>query len=262
MHAASSMPAPPSAAARRLRICVLGNSVGLKMRPRRTRRSHLTYSELLMRRHEVHNACRAGALASEQFGLIDDDIVARFPDVVILNFGIVELFHRSTMRSLNNLPILNYYNNQLLGRPYRDAAPLSARVARAVNALMRRGAALVGLEWRWLDTGRYLRVLEAMCVLIVEETAAAVVLIEVPPIPEGSAKFSRTTNARIAEVNQATRAWAAASRGRIVSQRLDEGIADAQWQRLMPDAIHFSAVGHRLVHALLKRTLDSFPASA
>jgi hypothetical protein len=240
---------------------VLGNSVGLKMRPQRTRRSHRTYSELLMRRHEVHNACRAGALVSEQFGLIDDDVIARFPDVVILNFGIVELFHRSTLRSINNAPILNYYNNRLLGRPYRAAVPLAARVARAVNGLTRRVAALFGVEWRWLDTGRYLRVLEAMCGLIVGETAATVVLIEVPPIPENSTRFSATTNARIAEVNRATRAWATASSGRIVSQRLDQGVADAHWQRLMPDAIHFSAVGHRRVHALLTRTIESISAS-
>lgn len=237
---------------RRLRVCVFGNSVGLKMRPRRRHRGERTYTELLMRSHQVRNACRAGALISEQFACLDDDVIAWYPDVTILNFGMVELFHRTTLRHLNNLPIVNYYNNRLMGRPYRFASAWRAWALRAANGVTRRAARLAGAEWRWLPTEHYLEVLKAMCDTILAETASKVIVIEMAPTPTDSSKYSATTHAEMSRVNETVRGWAAAGAGRLVSLRLDEGVTQAQWHRLMPDGVHFSAVGHRCMHALLR----------
>ncbi len=243
---------------RPFRICILGNSVGLRMRPRRKYKSERNYCELLMRDHIVFNRCRAGTMITEQFRYMDDDLIAHFPDITILNFGIVELFHRRTFRYINNQPIRNYYNNGILGRNYTFGSSAAGLLARAINALTNRVATMLGISWQWLDTNRYLRVLRDICDCAIAETSTVIVILEVPRLSPASSKYSPTTDHRIRSVNSAIHAWAQESEGRIIVLPVNTLIPeDSALERLIPDGIHFSALGHRIVYRALQRTIST-----
>jgi hypothetical protein len=209
-----------------------------------------------MRENEVFNFCRAGTLITEQFRYIDDELVALFPDVTILNFGIVELFHRRTFRPINNHPIRNYYNNLILGRNYSRRPRFGDLVARAVNALTNRIGSIFGISWQWLDTRSYLQVLRAICDLAIAETSSVVFILELPRFPPTSSKYSVETDRRISQINNDVHIWAQNSSGRIIILPLNTLIPeDRTLERLIPDGIHFSAVGHRIIYSELRKRI-------
>ena len=92
-----------------MRITILGNSVALRMRPPRSDPGDGTYAEWLSRQgHDVRTVASAGTLLSEAFATLDSDVVATFPDCVIINYGVVEVCYRRTARWINNRTLINY----------------------------------------------------------------------------------------------------------------------------------------------------------
>jgi lysophospholipase L1-like esterase len=240
----------------RMRICILGNSVGLRIRPPRRARTDRTYSEWLMLDHEVFNCCRAGTVIGEQFRSLEEDLLSRFPDVAIINFGIVEIFDRQTIRRINNFPIRNYYNNSVYQRDFRPRAGILDFTARGMNYMTRLIASRFGVAWQWVRIEDYLAALRYLCDIAVKETHATVIIFALPIFPAGSEKYSVTTNEHSRRVNACIRAWADESGGRIRILPTDSLTPDSlRHQRIMPDGIHFSGLGHRIIYKSLYRLI-------
>jgi len=107
-----------------MKICVLGNSVGLRIRPPRSDRSEMTYAEALESKgYLVRNLSRAGVMLNEAFAFLEEELITFFPDAVILHFGVVEVCYRQTFRWPNNQAIENYYMNRIINRPNRFNTP-------------------------------------------------------------------------------------------------------------------------------------------
>lgn len=245
-----------------MRIVVHGNSVALRVRPPRERAADGTYSEVLRAvGYEVTTVARAGAMLAESFATLEDDVVVRAPEVVVLQHGVVEICPRRTIRALNNRTIENYYLNGVLGAPYRSGGGLDAVVhlgARIANGLVRRAATLLGLRWAWMPLPRFLAVMERTIAVLRKETGARVIVLGINP-----------TSARVEGQLPGTGAATAAANAGLAAlcARLGDAVrfvdpaqvlgADAS--ALVPDGIHFSADGHRRIAAHLAGLLDDAP---
>jgi GDSL-like Lipase/Acylhydrolase family len=229
-----------------MKILVVGNSVGFKIRPPRFRPEDGTYAELLERAgHSVVNVSMAGAFLSEQFSLLDDDVLTEHPDVVILHHGVIEVFFRRTIRSWNNAGITNQYRNRVLRQGYSTGAPRLA--VRAINALTRRLAAAFGWRWQWQSPDVFLRVVEATAALILKETGARLVIVGITP-PSASAEAELPgLGGEFARVNERLRDCAAALGDRAGFLDVEALLSAESHAEMVPDGIHFSAAGHRRV---------------
>lgn len=238
-----------------MKVCVVGNSVGFKVRPPRQAVDDLTYSELLQRDgHEVRNVSKAGVMLAEQFGLLDDDVITYFPDVVILHHGIIEVFHRQTVRRWNNAAILNQYRNQVAFAPYRGSSPWSRSVNlgwRAVNGVTRRIAGLTGRSWQWQSTQAFLQVMRATSDLLLKETPARLFVVGItPPAPKAELDLPGLTQS-IAHANDGLRQLCLDLGARAEYVDVPALLRGHAHEELVPDGIHFSALGHRLLAQVL-----------
>jgi len=241
-----------------VKICVFGNSVAFRMRPPRSGPEQRTYPEWLRcDGHEVRVVARAGVLLNEAFATLDDQVITEFPDVVIVNFGIVEVCYRQTVRWINNRTITNYYLNQVFDQEFTyDTAGQRARLFlwRAVNALTRRLSAVVGLRWQWLSTDRFLQVLDETVGRILKETEARVIVLGINPCSERVERVLEGSLEEIAAANERVRAMVATHGTRASFVSPAECIA-SRVDELVPDGIHFSADGHRVIANALRSAL-------
>lgn len=238
-----------------MRICVVGNSVGYKMRPPRASPDDLTYAEILAKAgHQVHNASMAGALLSEQFSLLDDDVLTAFPDVVILHHGVIEVFYRRTFRQSNNAAIRNQYRNRVLRQGYTPSRPSVA--LRAFNAATRGIASAIGWRWQWQAPAVFLGVLQHTCALILKETSAFIVIVGITPSSQKVEADLPGQGSEIARVNSALRDYAVGLGSRAAFLDVAALVPPSAHEELVPDGIHFSAEGHRRVGAALLRTIE------
>jgi lysophospholipase L1-like esterase len=242
------------------RVCILGNSVGLRIRPPRESPAELTYAEILEQKgYAVRNLSRAGVMISEAFALLDDEVISHFPDVVIVQFGVVEVCSRQTFRALNNLAISNYYLNGVFRRNFEFPTLFgSARkyVFRAANALTRRFASFFDFSWQWLTPRKFLLVLEAIIERITKETAARVIVLGVNPCSDRIERLLGSSQAKIHQLNQEMKAFCE-QRSRVQFLNPETIFNAAELDALVPDGVHLSARGHRLLAEELCRTLDS-----
>lgn len=237
-----------------MKILVVGNSVGFKIRPPRSSPEDGTYAELLARAgHTVVNVSMAGALLSEQFGLLDDDVLTEHPDVVILHHGVIEVYFRRTIRAWNNAGIRNQYRNRVLRQGYTSAAPNLG--IRAVNAVTRRLATAFGWRWQWQSTDVFLRVVEAVAELVLKETGARIVIVGItPPSARAEAEMPGLCS-EFARVNARLRECTVALGSRAGFLDVAALLADESHDEMVPDGIHFSAAGHRRVADALLRLI-------
>jgi hypothetical protein len=244
-----------------MRVCIVGNSVGFKMRPPRSGPGELTYGEILRQGgHEVTNASMAGVFLTEQFALLDDQVLTAFPDVVILHHGVIEVFYRRTFRRWNNSAIVNQYRNQVMRQEFVPRTP--AFVARnfffrAVNAATRGVATAVGWRWQWQSADRFLGGVTHACELVLKETGAFIVIVGISPPSDKAETDLPGLRAEIGRRNEALRKCAERLGPRVEFLDVAALLAQGSYADLVPDGIHFSAEGHRRVAAALSRILEA-----
>lgn len=242
-----------------MKICILGNSVGFRIRPVRSNPRDMTYSEILeLHGHQVRNVCRSAVMLNEAFAYLEEDVITFFPDIVILHYGIVEVAYRKTFRWANNQTIVNYYTNRCFARPYSYRTTCS-RVRhvlfRAVNSTTRKLATLLGVQWQWLSTNRFLLVLQSVLELITKETRSIVIVIGVTPCTDRIENMLKGTRKNIVEVNAGIKTVCEHYSGRV--QYLDPRtfIQESNIDEFIPDGIHFSAAGHKALAEELLRII-------
>lgn len=243
---------------RPLRISIIGNSVGIRMRPPREKPSDKTYSERLANAgHQVDNRCKAGVLLSETFAFIDDELVAGFPDVVIINAGIIEIFPRRTWRRLNNYLVRNYYNNLVLGRRYQsDAISIRFQLARIANGLLRRMSKFLRLSWRWESETGFLSALRSICKVLTIETHAHIIVLGVGPVSERFLSEYPSLNAEIDALNKRMEGLIGVFGDRAQMISVKEVIDMENPESSIPDSIHFSSKGHREIFSEIERRIS------
>ncbi len=233
------------------KVCILGSSVGFKMRPARTCAEELTYGEILEQRGcNVKNVSRAAAMLSEQFGLLDDDVITFFPSHVIVHCGVVEICPRRVWRRPNNATVLNYYGNAFFDEPYVFSNWKSkSRVfgLRVFNGLTRRLMKLLHKDWPWMDSDRFLTVVDAVISRVLKETGAQVVVCGITPCNERVEKSLPGAGAAINSANLMLAKLSENKGSRIKYLDVERLFKNRDINMLAPDGIHFSAAGHALM---------------
>jgi len=242
-----------------MKICVFGNSVAFKMRPPRANHGELTYGELMERDgHQVANVSRAGVTLGEMFATLDDDVVTRFPDVVILQFGVVEVCKRNTWRYLNNLGIQNYYLNRVFDSAYLSDTLTNRSVrlcVRIANAVWRRSADMLGLRWQWMSSRDFLEVLNATLAVLIKETSAKVIVAGLNPCSARVERLLTGSVAALQQMDEALKAAAKARGPRVLFADVRAALKDHNLDECVPDGVHFSHRGHRVFYELVSRML-------
>jgi lysophospholipase L1-like esterase len=220
----------------------------------------MTYSELLESRgYAVKNISKAGAMLNEVFAFIEEDVISYYPDLVIVNFGIVEVSYRRTLRWFNNQAIENYYLNRVFARPYVFKTPLAVIynfLLRSLNYATRSVASLLGFRWQWLSTKRFLAVLEAMIRVILKETNSHVIVIGINPCSDRVESILRGSSEKIKEANTRIKLLCEdlGQRTRFLSP--DSFINEDNINALVPDGIHYSAQGHQALFQRIVQQID------
>jgi hypothetical protein len=245
-----------------MKICILGNSVGFRIRPPRISLGELTYSEILEHNgHNVRNVSKSAIMINEAFAFLEEDLITFFPDVVILHFGIVEASARRTFRWANNQTIINYYTNRVFSRPFNFSTVCnSARhvLFRAFNSCTRRIAALLGFQWQWLSTKRFLIVLRSMLEIIIKETNANIIVVGVTPCSDRVENILKGSRNNINEINEGMGALCKQFDARV--NYLDPGclLQEQSIDELVSDGIHFTAEGHQQLAKKLMQIIKNY----
>lgn len=221
-------------------IVIMGNSVSLVMRPPRAGADERTYAEILAGElpAQVINWSQRAATVGDGLRAVEREVVPRYPEAVILQYGIVECTYRDVPRWLYQYTKLRLQGDEgaLERLPVRLAArllvPLSRAWARA------RGT------WRWMEPPVFAEDLRKLTALIRKETAASIFLLSIPQPSARVEGLSPGTQRSAGEYNAALRDLAASEKITLLDAA---AIAAPDPERLLPDGIHFSAAGHRLV---------------
>ena len=246
-----------------MKICIMGNSVGFKLRPPRQSASEMTYSEILETQgHHVRNISKAGVMLNEAFALLDDELITFFPDLVIIHFGTVEVCYRQSLRWLNNRCIRNYYLNHVYARHYTFDGPvqrLLGFINAGLNFATREAAEFVGLKWQWLSEQKFSTVLRATLQSILKETRARIIVIGITPCSPRVERILKGSGERIQAANLAMQELVAQFPKRTCYLDPCVFLNEENLPTLAPDGIHFSAAGHRLMADAITKVLKTSP---
>lgn len=239
-----------------MKVIISGNSVSLKIRPPRKGASEKTFVELLSKHYDVLNKSRAGVMINEQFSMIDDDIISQYPDIVILNFGIVELFERSTVRYTNNKCIKNHYNNYVLGRPYVYSTKFTTFFYKVFNRLTRVVSKVFKWTWVWCRYDRLLAALKDYVAIVLKECDSIVIIIEVPLLSTNSKRYNIKTNDNINRFNNDVFKLSCELNERVKVLKIPN-VVNKNPEIYIPDGIHFSGEGHEIIFNELKSMIKN-----
>lgn len=242
-------------------ICILGNSIAIKMRPKRAGSRERTFAEWLRsEQFDVYNCARSGTTIRETFLSLEEDVITRYPDFVVVSFGIVEAYPRATFRTPNNLAIFNYYNNRTFNRQYFPDGCLRRTISfvlRAFNFCTRRVAGFFSFHWYWESKDTFAEALEELCRITISETSADVILLPVLPIHREHSKWNIGAEKRISELNTVVRQTASSFEGRVAYCDLYDPDDPDALRQLTADGIHFTAMGHQHVSSALLEIIRS-----
>jgi hypothetical protein len=247
-------------------MCVIGNSVGLKMRPPRSTPDEMTYVEHLRSAGwDVRNFSRAGVEIRDAFATFDDDVLALFPEAVVFNFGIVEVSRRRFPKAVwYGARSYDVFLNRVAGRPHPGSV-LRRRfqrypwyiMAQIFNAI----GTITGFSWAWTSPSQLAEIHRDMLRLLFKETAARAVVLGINTCSERVEKALPGTRASIGVANNLLRE-VSASFDRCKFLDPVELMQDLDSDQFIPDGVHFSAEAHRRVGQQINKMLSNCPSPA
>lgn len=249
--------------ARPLRVVVVGPSVGYFIRPTRTQLAEGNYAELLEASlnasgipARVINSAGWFLLVHEAFSQIEDLVLRHSPDVVVTNFGMGEcqpkviptalLRWLYTWRPASNAVAMAFRRLFLkrINRLYVDLSP------RIIAALPRTPYRVRPSRFEY-ELSRFVRVIR-------KERKALVLLVNASPAGPKLEQTLPGTDQRAQEFNAITDAVAESQGDDVEVIDARSIVLEAGCDVAIPDGIHFSQAGHRLIAAALHRHIEAW----
>lgn len=208
-----------------MRVCLLSNSQGTSAGVESGQSYPMLLRTLLGRSHEIHWLVMSGWTIADMRVHLRDNVIALSPNIVVLNFGIVEAAQR----------ILSTTAKRVLG-----ALPLGHMVTRSLHS--RRATVLklrrhAGLSSRLMAPAAFA---EHVAWIANELEAAGIcsLFLAIPEIPDGGASLDHPfVNDDIRLFNALLPAGKSLSLPREISNE----------SLMQPGTVHFSLSGHRMV---------------
>ncbi|MDQ1403526.1 MAG: hypothetical protein QOG03_1842 [Actinomycetota bacterium] len=244
---------------------MVGPSVGYFVRPPRTQLSEGNYAEVLEdllngggTPATVTNSAGWFLLVHEAYQQIEDLVLRHSPDVVITNFGMGEcqpkLIPTTTLRWLYTWRPKSHLPSRALRRL------LLKRVNKAYTAWSPK--LISALPWTpyRLSPKRFEHELERLVGVVRKERKALVLMVNASPAGPKLEAILPGTDGRAQEFNAITDRVAdrAGDDVEVIDARTI--VQEAGPERAVPDGIHFSAAGHRLIAEALHRRIESWVA--
>ena len=215
------------------KIVSFGNSVGIRVRPNKGKCK--SYSDLLNDNEELsfENFCYSGNMIGS-ISRNPDFILQKHADVVILQFGVVELSSRSTSKNLYDY--LNYKAKSTRLGQFIQTVGLS------LESKLRRALVYLRFKSSWYHSDRFLSELETTIKSLDSNSLSKIICIGISTPSERIEKNLPGTIRRIKNVQFKMRA--------ICSKYQSCNYLDVEHfeTNYLPDGIHFSAEGHRKVY--------------
>lgn len=229
------------------KICIVGNSVALRTRPVQPHPENINYGSLLVgfstlegRNVTVENRS-AGAYTVRNVYRNIDNIVNSFPDVYIINLGVVDACNRE-------VPLWFY---RLATRKSESLQALLFRfLYRKIIAKVRPLLVILRGRRSWVSVRGFERYLRKIAQTLIKETNARLLFISINPADsrvEASLPGSREKQLRYNQIIQS------------VSEEFGQlycDTTDMEASIHFPDGVHYSLEGHRLLTDKLKSVLQ------
>lgn len=233
------------------KIVILGNSVSIKVRPPARTEGGMTYAEhLIAEGHTVVNRSRAASMINEAFRWFDEDVIAEHPDVVILQFGVVEACGRRHPRWLSNSVTRNKFFNRVVGSNYEFSTglPRLRRLGlRLLNKVLNQVLSKAQVSWRWLSDDKFIECLKAMIEVSLKDTPARVLVMGISPCGERIQRYLPGSVENISKLNARMKEAIPGFPERVCFVDVSNIVEGSPISDMIPDGVHFSASAHRRV---------------
>lgn len=238
-----------------MKISILGNSASLIMRPPRQKNDEKTYVEILEKemKYNVCHAGKRGAIISDAYNYLEDEVIRFYPDVVIIHFGIVEAVPRLRNRFIYMHSNRNEYKNSIFLSKYKlniyeqffDYGLVA--VSKVFEAIRK----IIGKYIYWLSPEDYSYVLEEYILEIKKELGAKIILIGLGKAGEVIEKKCPGTDANILKYNEVMKKQSK----KFPNVYFLDLYNDDKFIGCIPDGSHFNNKGHRMIANKIKLLL-------
>lgn len=218
-----------------MKITIIGNSVALRVRPPEDHPDNKNYTQLLTEKTGVNDIVEnkaIGATTIRNWLQMNDQIINSFPDLYIINIGVVDAttrevplwFYRLATKKIDN------FITRLIKNIYRG---LISRMRPFFSML--RGSR------SWVSIKKFKKSYDELLETLIKETNARIITLPINPADErvekqlpGSRKNHIKYNKVIEEITKKHNQYF-----------LD--LTDLNSEEHYPDGVHFNATGHEIV---------------
>lgn len=221
------------------KIVIDGNSVAVRVSP--TIRGNQSYSNLLHQEYlDVDIRAHSGKTLS-YVSRCPDQLYNSFPDVIILNFGIVEICSRSVG--------LGLYKYIYLKEKRTKVGFIMEAILEKIESTFRKLMVFLRFKRSWYSTNRFLRIYNELIDNIQKKSEAKIICLGINTPSERVEKQASGTLKRVELVNHALEL--------ICNDKNNVwfiGTTDIS-PELIPDGIHFDNLGHQIIYDRIKRKI-------
>lgn len=230
------------------RIAVIGDSTVEWIRPYRNHKDEFTYSELLINENEylVDIYVRPGMTSHEALILVWKELAGKFYDYYIFSFGINDCTPRSYPKAM-----ADYYNSTLVPQRFVDKLLfLFYRVFTSTK--LQKVCSRLKISKPWINLNTFEKNINLMTNLLTKETDAKIIFLSLPQTSKRVCEVICNINEVIPKYSDIIKRK---SSGRIFIIDTDK-LFKNEYELYIPEGIHYSSEGHRLVYDEIKRWIE------
>ncbi len=227
-----------------MKITIIGNSVALRVRPPESYPNNKNYTYILQEYYKtkalIENKA-IGASTITDWLQKNDEVVNCFPDIYVLNLGVVDATVRETPRWVNKLAnksidnVFSWLIKGIYHGPIAKMRPMLARI---------RG------KKSWVSHKNFEKRFRSLVGLLLKETNAQLIMMPINIANERVEKQLPGSKRNHFGFNEVIKRIA-----EDYNQTFLE-LEDLESQTHYPDGVHFNAKGHKIVADRLKTVID------
>jgi lysophospholipase L1-like esterase len=225
---------------RRIKIAIIGNSVGLRVRPPEPYPYNMTYTQKMRLALagegicvEVENFCKGRSTVREVLEQ-GDQIIRSFPDFYIINIGITDA-------STREIPL--WFSNLIFASRTSFARNIAAAIHNFIFLPNRRFFTNIRGRRSWINPKKFLHFYGKLVRDLIKNTNAYILMLKINDCTERVENQLPGTKRNIVHYNQIV--------GEIVSLAPDRieliDTSDLNPDIDLPDGIHYSKTGHNVI---------------
>lgn len=250
------MISPPTAleAARPLRVHVVGNSAAVMVEPEHGPRDGGVYGEQLAGILADRGTSCVVTTSATWMSRIDEhlpsyerDVRNRFPDVLVINFGILEA--QPAVLPLRLARHLMTWQRSSRPTALRYRARVVPPVWRTLRRYQRWASAHDGGRTHRLGPGRFATDLRRLIDMVRKDCGSLVLVLDIDPVGDRVEHWLPTTRARVAAYNEVLATVTASYDDAVRFVRAGATVTDPATE--LPDGLHRSAAAHAVTAGLL-----------